>query len=213
MNLEYIDKEYNLKLLSDLPVILNNNYNVLFKGTTIYLPEKNFINKIKPYFEIFKRANNIIIPKSEEERVLKELIPTLNNISDNLILSSNIKEKVVLAKPKFNFYFNKENNFVLMTLKVQYDKFEFNIFNEFDEKIIYRDLSKEQEVMSALKALGFDYVNDKYYLTLGDDYIYNFFKNKIHELQKFGEVYYSENFKGIRRIDSKGIIGHISWKI
>ena len=210
MNLEYIDKEYNLKLLSDLPVILNNNYNVLFKGTTIYLPEKNFINKIKPYFEIFKRANNIIIPKSEEERVLKELIPTLNNISDNLILSSNIKEKVVLAKPKFNFYFNKENNFVLMTLKVQYDKFEFNIFNEFDEKIIYRDLSKEQEVMSALKALGFDYVNDKYYLTLGDDYIYNFFKNKIHELQKFGEVYYSENFKGIRRIDSKGIIGHIS---
>ena len=28
---------------------------------------------------------------------------------------------------------NKENNFILMTLKVQYDKFEFNIFNEFDE--------------------------------------------------------------------------------
>ena len=210
MNLEYIDKEYKLQLLSDLPIILNNNYNVLFKGTTIYLPEKNFINKIRPYFEIFKKDNNVIIPKSEEERVLKELIPTLNNISDNLILSSNIKEKVILAKPKFNFYFNKENNFVLMTLKVQYDKFEFNIFNEFDEKIIYRDFNKEQEVMSALKALGFDHINDKYYLTLGDDYIYNFFKNKIHELQKFGEVYYSENFKGIRKIDSKGIIGHIS---
>ncbi|WP_297713873.1 SNF2 helicase associated domain-containing protein [Clostridium sp.] len=210
MNLEYIDKEYNLKLLSDLPIILNNNYNVLLKGTTIYLPDKNFINKIKPYFEIFKKYNKVIIPKSEEERVLKELIPTLNNISDNLILSSNIKEKVVLAKPQFNFYFNKENNFVLMTLKVQYDKFEFNIFSEFDEKIIYRDFNKEQEVMSALKSLGFDYVNDKYYLTLGDDYIYNFFKNKIHELQKFGEVYYSENFKGIRKIDSRGIIGHIS---
>ena len=210
MNLEYIDKEYKLQLMSDLPMILNNNYNILFNGATVYLPQKNFINKIKPYYEIFKKDNKVIIPKTEEERVLKELIPTLNNISDNLILSSNIKNKVVLAKPKFNFYFDRENNFVLMTLKVQYDKYEFNIFNEFDEKIIYRDFNKEQEIMSALKALGFDYVNNKYYLTLGDDYIYNFFKNKIHELQNFGEVYYSENFKGIRKIDSKGIIGNIS---
>ena len=210
MNLEYIDKEYKLQLISDLPMILNNNYNILFKGATVYIPNKSFINKIKPYYEIFKKENKVIIPKAEEERVLKELVPTLNNISDNLILSSNIKDKVVLAKPKFNFYFDRENNFVLMTLKVQYDKYEFNIFNEFDEKIIYRDFNKEQEIMAALKALGFDNVNNKYYLTLGDDYIYNFFKNKIHELQKFGEVYYSENFKGIRKIDSKGIIGNIS---
>lgn len=210
MNLEYINSEYNLQLISDLPMVLNNNYNVMFKGTIIYLPQKNFINKIKPYYEIFKKNANVIIPKAEEERVLKELIPILNNISDNLILSSNIKEKVILAKPKFNFYFNKENNFILMTLKVQYDKYEFNIFNEYDEKIIYRDLNKEQEVMSALKSLGFDHVNDRYYLNLGDDYIYNFFKYKIHELQKLGEVYYSENFKGIRKIDSKGIVGHIS---
>ena len=209
MNLEYINKEYKLELLNNLPLILNNNYNVMFSGTTVYLPQKNFINKIKAYYDVFKNKSNVIIPKIEEERVLKELIPTLNNISDNLILSSNIKEKVVLAKPKFNFYFNKEDNFILMTLKVQYDKFEFNIFNEYDEKIIYRDLNKEQQVISALKSLGFDYINEKFYLTLGDDYIYNFFKNRIHELQKYGEVYYSENFKGLYKIDSKSIIGHI----
>lgn len=210
MNLEYINKEYKLEILNDLPLVLNNNYNVMFSGTTVYLPHKNFINKIKAYYDVFKNKSNVIIPKFEEERVLKELIPTLNNISNNLILSSNIKEKVVLAKPKFNFYFNKEDNFILMTLKVQYDKFEFNIFNEYDEKIIYRDLNKEQQVISALKSFGFDYINEKFYLTLGDDYIYNFFKNKIHELQKYGEVYYSENFKGLYKVDSKSIIGHIS---
>ena len=210
MNLEYINKEYKLELLNDLPMILNNNFNVMFKGTTIYLPQKNFVNEIKSYYKVFKGTSNIIIPKIEEERVLKDLIPTLRGISDNLILSANIKEKVVLAKPRFNFYFDKEDDFILMTLKVQYDKFEFNIFNEYTEKIIYRDLNKEQQVISALKSFGFDFVNEKFYLTLGDDYIYNFFKNKIHELHKYGEVYYSENFKGLHKIDSKSIIGHIS---
>ena len=210
MNLEYKNREYNLETSSDLPLLLDNNFNVMFEGTTIYLPTKNFLNKMRPYYEVFKTSNRVTIPVSEEKIVLKELIPLLNNVSDNLILSSNIKERVVLAKPKFNFYFNKEDDSIIMTLKVKYDKFEFNIFNEYKDRIIYRDIEKEQKVMSLLKSFGFDCINEKYYLTLGDDYIYNFFKHKINELQKFGDVYYSENFKGIKTIDSKGIVGHIS---
>lgn len=209
-NLDYKNNQYTLSLISNLPLILNDSYNILFNGTSIFLPDKNFINKLKPYYKIFKVNPKVTFSIEEEDRILKQLIPSLNNISDNLILSSNIKEKVVLAKPLFNFYFDKEDNFILMTLKVQYDKYEFNIFNEYDEKIIYRDHAKEQKILSLLKSLGFDSINSKFYLTLGDDYIFNFFKNKIHELQKVGTVYYSENFKGIKSISSKNIIGHIS---
>lgn len=97
-----------------------------------------------------------------------------------------------------------------MTLKVQYDKYEFNIFNEYDQKVIYRDYNKESQVISLLKSLGFDHVNGKFYLTFGDNYIFNFFKNKIYDLQNIGTVYYSENFKGIKVINNKSIIGHIS---
>ena len=140
MNLEYKNNEYILKLLSDLPLTLNDNFNIMINGTTILLPTKDFISKIKPYYEIFSNHTKVIFPKEEENRILKQLIPTLNSLSDNLILSSNIQEKVVLAKPLFNFYFDKEDNFILMTLKVQYDKYEFNIFNEYDQKVIYRDL-------------------------------------------------------------------------
>ncbi|SCJ18164.1 DEAD/DEAH box helicase [uncultured Clostridium sp.] len=210
MNLEYKNNEYILKLLSDLPLTLNDNFNIMINGTTILLPTKDFINKIKPYYEIFSNHTKVIFPKEEENRILKQLIPTLNSLSDNLILSSNIQEKVVLAKPLFNFYFDKEDNFILMTLKVQYDKYEFNIFNEYDQKVIYRDYNKESQVISLLNSLGFDHVNGKFYLTFGDNYIFNFFKNKIYDLQNIGTVYYSENFKGIKVINNKSIIGHIS---
>lgn len=151
----------------------------MINGTTILLPTKDFINKIKPYYEIFSNHTKVIFPKEEENRILKQLIPTLNSLSDNLILSSNIQEKVVLAKPLFNFYFDKEDNFILMTLKVQYDKYEFNIFNEYDQKVIYRDYNKESQVISLLNSLGFDHVNGKFYLTFGDNYIFNFFKIKL----------------------------------
>ena len=47
-------------------------------GTTILLPTKDFINKIKPYYEIFSNHTKVIFPKEEEDRILKQLIPTLN---------------------------------------------------------------------------------------------------------------------------------------
>ena len=35
------------------------------------------------------------------------------------------------------------------------------------------------------------------------------FKREIGQLQKLGEVYYSENFKGIRRINESSMVGTI----
>ncbi|MFU7518125.1 SNF2 helicase associated domain-containing protein, partial [Clostridium sp. HCS.1] len=44
---------------------------------------------------------------------------------------------------------------------------------------------------------------------LGDDYIFNFFKNDIVKLQEFGEVFYTENFKIIKQVNNKNIVGQI----
>ncbi len=43
----------------------------------------------------------------------------------------------------------------------------------------------------------------------GDDYKFKFFKDDIWQLEDFGEIYYSQNFKGIKSIGSKGIKGQI----
>ena len=91
----------------------------------------------------------------EEENILRRLVPDLNFLSPNVTLSKSIKDKIVMGKCGFSFYFNQEGKDITLTLKVKYGTFEFNIFEDCREKIIYRDSKKEAQVISILKALVF----------------------------------------------------------
>ncbi|MGG7187548.1 DEAD/DEAH box helicase, partial [Clostridium butyricum] len=93
--------------------------------------------------------------------------------------------------------------------KVSYEGHEFNFFEEYKDKIIYRDTQKENEVYNILKNLGFDEVNEKFYLLKDDDEIFKFFKYEIEKLQRYGEVFYSERFKGIRSIKKSDFKGEV----
>ncbi len=201
---------YELRLNSSLPEGLNGRMDVLLWGQNIYIPSQDFIFKVTPYYEVFNGVNSISLPKSEEEKILRELIPELNGLTSYLNLSKNIREKVVIANPKFSFYFDKDNESFSLTLKVKYNQYEFNIFDDCSEKIIYRNIKEEDKIKSFLRALGFSEINNKFYLIFGEDYTYKFFKYEINKLQELGEVFYSENFKGIKSLSSNGIIGDIS---
>lgn len=167
-----LENTYKISLDEELPILINNRLDIMISGTTIYLPDKNFINRIKSYYIVFRGNREILIDKNEEGRILKELIPTILNLDLTLNLSNNIKEKVILASPEFKFYFDKKDDFYVLDLKVKYDKYEFNIFDNFTEKVIYRDTDKEKSVLSLMKSLGFDNINNRFYMTFGDDYIY-----------------------------------------
>ena len=208
-DLKTIKDNYVLKSLSGMPESLSSKNDVFLYGSTIYLPDYEFCYKISPYLKVFNEARVVTIDKKQEDTVLKKLIPNLNFLSDRVTLSKTIRNKVVIDKCKFNFYFNKESKNITLILKVKYGQFEFNIFEDCDEKIIYRESKRESQVIGILTSLGFEEVNGKFYFLMGDDYIFNFFKNEVFKLQEIGEVYYSENFKGIKSIGSKGINGDI----
>lgn len=204
-DLKNIKGNYVLKSPSGMPICLSEKNDVLLFGTLIYLPDYEYCYKIGPYLQIFSKANVITFPNSDEERVLRRLIPELQILSPNVTLSKSIKDKIVNEKVHFNFYFDKEGRDVILTLKVKYGPFEFNIFEDCKEKIIFRDSKKEMEVVSILKSLGFEDAEGEFYLIKEDDYLFTFFKNEILKLQKIGEVYYSESFKGIKSIGTKSI--------
>lgn len=208
-DLKLIKDEYVLKSNSGMPQILNNKGDVLLYGTNIYLPSYDYCYKIEPYLKIFNECKVITIPIVQEEDILRKLIPDLNKLSNEVVLSNKIKEKVVIEEVRFNFYFQKENNEIILITKVKYGNHEFNICYDFNEKIIYRDINKETKVLSLLRSLGFEEYQGKFYLSMGDDYIFRFFKTEINNLQEIGEVYYSEDFKGIKSIGAKGIKGDI----
>lgn len=208
-DLKTIKDSYVLKSSGGMPQVLGSKNDVFLYGSTIYLPEYEFCYKLSPYLQVFNEAKVVTIPNFEEETILRMLVPDLNLLSQNVTLSKSIRDKIVIDQCKFNFYFDKENKDITLTVKVKYGAFEFNIFEDYKEKIIYRDSKKETQVISILRTLGFEEIKGKFYLLMGDDYIFRFFKSEVGKLQELGEVYYSENFKGLKSIGTKGIKGDI----
>lgn len=208
-DLKLIKDNYVLKLPDGVPMVLGSKNNVFLYGTNIYLPDYDYCYKISPYLNVFNEAKIAAIPKSDEEIILRRLIPDLNLLSNNLTLSKAIKDKIVMGKCEFKFYFDEESKEITLTLKVKYEGYEFNIFHECKEKIVYRDSKAEEKVIKLLKSLGFEEIKDKFHLAWGEEYTFRFFKSEIQKLQEIGEVYYSENFKGIKNIGINGIKGDI----
>ena len=209
---------FSLKELSDRFVlsvndgffdILDKDNSVFLYGSSIYLPDLSYCIEIQKFLNAFKEESAISFNKEEELKVLSKLLPKLYTLSNMVSINKKIKEKIVKEDVKFNFYFDKVNKDITLTLKVKYGEHEFNIFSEYKNKIIYRDLNKEESVKSYLRALGFESSFDKFYLMLGDDYIFKFFKEDIFKLQEIGEVFYSENFKIIKSIGKKNIHANV----
>ncbi len=166
---------FELSSLNGMPKVLGDRADVFLYGTNIYIPKKDFCYKIKNYLDIFSEGKVIKIDKCEEERVFRKLIPSLRDLTENVVLSKNIMNKTVLEPVKFNFYFDKEGKEVTLTLKVKYGSYEFNIFNDCKEKIIYREIKKKKEVIALIERFSLEEINKKFYFYLGDEYIFSFF--------------------------------------
>jgi SNF2 family DNA or RNA helicase len=208
-DLKLIKDDYVLKSPGGMPSALGPKNDVFLYGTEIYLPDYGFCYKISPYLQVFNQAKVVTFANTEEDTILRRLIPDLNFMSPNVSLSKTIKEKIVIGQCGFNFYFDKEGSNIELVLKVKYGTYEFNIFEDYDQKVIYRDSKKEAQIIGMIKTLGFEEIKNKFYLLKEDDYIFRFFKYEIGKLQEIGEVYYSEKFKGLKSIGSKGIKGDI----
>ncbi len=208
MGLKTLGDMIKLEALRGVPKALNDNEDVFLYDTLIYLPPEEQLENLKPYLEVFTHGNSIFFTKEEEYRVLKELIPSMQKVTSNIELSKDLSEKIVIAKPEFKFYFDKDKN-ITVSLRVSYDKYEFDYFEGYFEKVIYRDTLKEESVVKELYKLGFENANNSVVLLKDDDYIFQFFKKDILSLQKIGEVYYSESFTGIKSISKGSFKGDI----
>ncbi|KAI3347285.1 DEAD/DEAH box helicase [Clostridium botulinum] len=198
-----------LEVPNGMPEALTQDEDVFLYGTSIYVPSTEQSERLVPYLKVFNNTQSIAFGQNDEKRVLKELIPSIQNVSNGLNLSKKLKNKVVIAPVIFKFYFDKDRENVYLTLKVSYGGYEFNYFEEFKEKVIYRYSQKEKEVYKLVKKFGFEDVNNKFIFLKDDDYIFRFFKYDIERFQDYGEVFYSENFKGIRNISKSDFKGDV----
>ncbi|WP_238918708.1 DEAD/DEAH box helicase [Clostridium sp. YIM B02555] len=197
-----------LEANSGIPEILTQNEDVFLYGTSIYIPSIEQCERLSPYLKIFNGTPKISFNKNKETKILKELIPAIQKVSKDLTLSKDIRNKIIIGPVSFRFYFDKDKEISLL-YKVSYEGYEFNYFDEVTDKIIYRDTHKEYEVLATLKSLGFEEINERLYFMKDDEEIFRFFKYDIEKLQKYGEVFYSERFKGIKDIKKSDFKGEV----
>lgn len=208
MNIKDLNDIIKLEAPRGVPKALSSSEDVFLYDTLIYIPPEEQLETLIPYIEVFSHGNSVFFSREEEERILKELIPSMHKLTNDIELSPSLSNKIVIAKPKFKFYFDKED-YVYLKLKLVYDNCEFDYFENYTKKIIYRDYEKENKVIEKLTELGFDEVDEKFVFLKSDDYIFNFFKKDILELHLLGDVYYSERFTGIKGINSKSFSGEV----
>ena len=108
-DMKIIGDKYVLKCPSGMAIPLNDKGNVFIYGTTIVLPPYDFCYSISNYLKIFNKCAVVTIPIENEEKVLKELIPSIKKITKNLTLSKKVQDKIVDEPVKFHFYFDREN--------------------------------------------------------------------------------------------------------
>jgi SNF2 family DNA or RNA helicase len=191
-----------------IPEILTQNEDVFLYGTSIYIPSIEQCERLSPYLKIFNGTPKVSFNKNKEDRILKELIPAIQKVSKDLTLSKDIRDKIIIGPVNFSFYFDKDKEISLL-FKVSYEGHEFNYFEEYKDKIIYRDTQKEHEVLGVLKSLGFEEINERLYFLRDDEYAFKFFKYEIEKLQRYGEVFYSERFRGIKDIKKSDFKGEV----
>jgi SNF2 family DNA or RNA helicase len=209
LNLKEIGNMVKLEAPNGVPEALTDNRDVYLYNTVIYLPPDEQIEGIVPFIEAFNHGNAVFFSENEEERVLLELVPKMHKVSEFVELSPNLKNRVIISPVSFKFYFDKEEE-VTLNLKLCYGGYEFNCFSDFNEKLIYRDTNKEEEVILLLRKLGFEPVNSFFMYFKDEEQLFNFFKNEIVQLQKYGEVFYSERFTGIKNINKNSFKGHVA---
>lgn len=213
LNLKKIGNMIKLEAERGMPEKLGGSDEVYLYNTSIYLPDEMQIESIMPYLEAFSHGNTIFFSENEEERILKDLIPSMQRATSHVTMSKSLSERVVFAPVKFKFYFDKRisknDNDIILNLKVSYDKYEFNYLDNFTEKVIYRDSERESKVIKIIRQFGFEPVNDVFMLFKDESYIFEFFKSDVKELQDIGEVYYSDRFTGIKKINKSSFKGDI----
>ena len=163
-SLKSASHEISLEVLDIMPEPLSDNNDVFMFGTSLYIPSIEQCERLEPYLKIFNKTRKVVFDKNDEETILRKLIPNIQKTSSQLILSQSIRKKIISGPVNFRFYFDKERENVSLQYKVSYEGHEFNFFEEYKDKIIYRDTQKENEVYNILKNLGFDEVNEKFYL-------------------------------------------------
>lgn len=188
------------------PIPLNENKDVYIYDRKLYVPSENQVKYYKPIYNELKSRGEIKFDKSVE--TLKDLINGIQKISNDIIIDEKVKDYTEkLITPKFNF--EKQGNKLYCKVVVNYCGEDINLTKDDCNKSFLRDLKKEEKISMELERLRFIKKEDSFVFIGDDEDIFNLLSYELDNLKSLGEIHLSNEFKGIKIINSSFIDGAI----
>ena len=197
IDLEFICKNIDGKLslaVEKMPISIDGS-NIYLYNKKLYVTTLDFHELYSAVKDLFNDENCIVIEEEDKADFLKYGFSRFNSLG-KVSLDDNLKYVLVDETLKTEFYFDKEDRNVALTVFFNYKNIRINPFREEYKEAVIRDIKKENNILREIYKLGF-IKNDNTLLLKGDKEILNLQINGIDRLKEFGEVYYSEAFKKI----------------
>ena len=191
---------------------LTGNGDIVFCGNRIFrLPKpqagimRSFLDMLGSY-----RESDFRFVSEDRGRFVSEVLPAIERIGSLAIddeVSAIIERKPLTA----DIYLDREDAAVTADVRFRYGETEINPFmalpkakrSDANERIVVRDMPRENEILDILAESNFKVKNGKINL-YDDDSIFGFVIDILPQLQKYADVYYSQEF---RRMSVKRSIG------
>ncbi len=192
-----------LEQLGTLPNPLDNLYKVFWYNDNIYIPPDEQCRVYVPIYKLItsKRGKKAIFNVKEGEKIASYLLPKLKTVAEEITFDKNINAKFYEAPLVIKVYLDKADEVITATIKFNYGEIDINPLEKKErqkgEKILIRDIKKEENCEGILKSFEFVEGQNSYVMK-NEKNIVSFLIGGMNKLQELGEVYYSQSFKNIK---------------
>src|SRR5699024_7893874 len=129
-------------------VIYFSDYNMVFIDGVFYFPTEAQQQTLEQIKRIEMADHELPIPREMQYQFLSEALPVLKKQSE-VDISSSVADEIVEYPLQAKLYLEKNEEMIVGKLEYHYGPIEINPFTNAtdDERIIIRDVEKEQEIM------------------------------------------------------------------
>lgn len=197
IDLEMGNEEIILKSNENLPIPISQKGDVVFYDGDIYLLSSDSGIYYKKLYKVLNEFKEISFSEDEVSEVLTNMVPKLQQISSEVVVSKEIEENIC-EELVIKYYFDLEDSNITCDLKFYYE-------GEDEGKFVIREVEKEEEAIYRLYSYYFEKDKDKYVFKGNDIQLYDFLIKEIDRLKNVGEVYYSDKLKEKKVYNSSSI--------
>ncbi|MEJ8776969.1 DEAD/DEAH box helicase [Pseudogracilibacillus sp. ICA-222130] len=204
--LQFSVKDYkdNLALYvegnEETPIYDLTMYNALYQGGTFYFLGPLQRNLLHEFGRVEKRSFVMPIPSSLKDTFFSETLPKIRQITP-VEMNESIQDDIVEAPLIAKLYLEMDGEKITGKLEYHYGAHKIDPFQHTkkkQQKIIIRDMEKEEQIMHFIEQSNFKYNGETLFIQLyEDEEVYEFLYTILPQLDEYVEVYLTADIQAM----------------